>query len=357
MRRPDIGSVARVGGAFYLVSAAQARPVANESPTGSFDLTFFPALPGDTPTGAAVTFHKLSSVSTGGHVMEYVGSGVTYNALPEYGGVPDRTRETLEVAPGRVYYTTSDHLGNFKVGPLFSVDQATGHVDIATDRFSLTGVTSVSFRSGGRLTGVISNMDSVFGVDAVPTQTAVKDYVDKHAVPGGGKPGQVLFWRNGAAQWDALDKTAVGLGNVANEAQVPASALNQPLGVATLGLDGNIDVNTLARELRLRDVNPAVSLGDAVAKQFAGAAYDADYGVVLAAPSAPAYHDGPSGALLRTIDGKDIDYLPIPAPGDAGAYADIVSCGGASYAVPASGTAVVKAKPAPDASSAGGGAW
>jgi len=50
-------------------------------------VTTYPAPPSMT-TGDIINFHQLSNISTGGLVMEYVGSGVTYNALPKYGGVP-----------------------------------------------------------------------------------------------------------------------------------------------------------------------------------------------------------------------------------------------------------------------------
>ena len=50
--------------------------------------------------------------------MEYVGSGVTYNALPKFGGVPNRNREITEYAPGRVFYSTVDNIGNIKIDPI-----------------------------------------------------------------------------------------------------------------------------------------------------------------------------------------------------------------------------------------------
>jgi uncharacterized coiled-coil protein SlyX len=120
--------------------------------------------------------------------MEYVGSGVTYNALPKYGGVPIRTKEIIEFAPGRVFYSTVDNIGNLKIGDFFSVNQLTGEVTIDANSFNLSGLNAIGpFRRNGVAVGVVLqevsnnttllNSQGLFGEDTAPTQYAVKEYV------------------------------------------------------------------------------------------------------------------------------------------------------------------------------------
>jgi hypothetical protein len=149
---------------------------------------FHPA-PASITSGSILNFHQLSNISTGNIVMEYVGSGITYNALPKFGGVPLRTREINEFAPGRVFYTSVDNIGNLKIGDYFSVNQLTGEVSITSDSFNLTGLNAIGpFRRNGFDAGVILqevsnntnllNSVGLYGEDTVPTQFAVKGYID-----------------------------------------------------------------------------------------------------------------------------------------------------------------------------------
>jgi hypothetical protein len=149
---------------------------------------FHPA-PASITSGSILNFHQLSNISTGNIVMEYVGSGVTYNALPKFGGIPLRTREINEFAPGRVFYTSVDNIGNLKIGDYFSVNQLTGEVSITSDSFNLTGLNAIGpFKRNGFDAGVILqevsnntnllNSVGLYGEDTVPTQFAVKGYID-----------------------------------------------------------------------------------------------------------------------------------------------------------------------------------
>ena len=150
-------------------------------------VTTYPAPP-SIDTNDQIYFHQLSNISTGGLVMEYVGSGVTYNALPKYGGVPIRTREINEVAPGRVFYSTVDNIGNLKIGDFFAVNQLTGEVTIDANSFNLSGLNAIGpFRRNSVAVGVVLqevsnnttllNSQGLYGEDTVPTQYAVKEYV------------------------------------------------------------------------------------------------------------------------------------------------------------------------------------
>ncbi len=184
VRGVDISSNMILNGVDYLVTdVAKVTGQPNQR-----RVTTFPAPP-SIDTGDIVKFHQLSNISTGGLVMEYVGSGVTYNALPKFGGVPIRTREIIEIAPGRVFYSTVDNIGNIKIGDYFAVNQLTGEVTINANSFNLSGLNAIGpFKRNGVAVGVVLqevsnnttllNSQGLYGEDTVPTQYAVKGYID-----------------------------------------------------------------------------------------------------------------------------------------------------------------------------------
>jgi hypothetical protein len=183
LRGVDISSNMILNGANYLITGVQ--PVSGEP--SQRRVTTYPSPPSIT-TGDGLAFHQLSNISTGGLVMEYVGSGVTYNALPKYGGVPIRTREVNEFVPGKVFYTTVDNIGNLKIGQFFAVNQLTGEVTINANSFNLSGLNAIGpFKRNGVTVGVVLqevsnnttllNSQGLYGEDTVPTQYAVKEYI------------------------------------------------------------------------------------------------------------------------------------------------------------------------------------
>ena len=93
--------------------------------------------------------------------------------------------------PGRVYYVATDDLGNFYVGDYFKVDQATGQITLDASAFDLTGLQSLRLGSLGGLVGASVNEFSTDGTlsqnsdSKVPTQQAVKTYVDNLSGVGG----------------------------------------------------------------------------------------------------------------------------------------------------------------------------
>jgi hypothetical protein len=182
-RGVDISSNMSYSGSNYLVTGvSQVGGQPNQR-----RITVFPAPPSIVAPNTA-SFTQLSNASTGTFVMEYVGSGVTYNALPRFGGIPNSTAEITEIAPGKIFYTIIDNIGNLKVGPYFGVNQLTGDVTISSNNFTLAGVSSIGpFKRNGINVGVvlneISNLTNLqnsvgtVGQDTVPTQYAVQQYL------------------------------------------------------------------------------------------------------------------------------------------------------------------------------------
>lgn len=138
---------------------------------------------------------KYSQVRLTNHDFLNVGYG--NQADSGYPGFPEETtlqaqNQTIENNYGRVFYTSTDQDGNFKVGNLFGVEQATGIVTLSASQFGLSGLDKLSL--GGIAVGGSSVVVSQFSTDAtfvansdtvIPTQKAVKSYLSARLSQGG----------------------------------------------------------------------------------------------------------------------------------------------------------------------------
>jgi hypothetical protein len=136
--------------------------------------------------GAAVTIrYNFSQVRLTGHDFLSIGTGgkstTNYPGLPLQS--PTQANETINVFPGRVYYVTTDQDGNFRVGPYFAVNQATGSATLNASAFDLSGLTSLRLGSIGAQLGAQVDEFSTDGTMSansdvkVPTQRAVLTYL------------------------------------------------------------------------------------------------------------------------------------------------------------------------------------
>ena len=156
---------------------------------------------------------RYSQCRITGHDFLDVGSGnFEQTNYPElYSGfyVSAPENEVYEANGGRVFYTSTDQSGNFRVGELFAVEQATGIVTISADFFDLQGLTEL--RLGGIRfgSGVVIrefSTDALFTADSnnvVPTQRAIKAYLQNRLSVGGAEvatpsfiAGQILVGPN-----------------------------------------------------------------------------------------------------------------------------------------------------------------
>jgi hypothetical protein len=79
------------------------------------------------PDGAIVNFYQRSYISASGYLFEYVGAGANYGALPQYGKAdPQQQYEAIQLNYGKVFYTSTDQNGDFRIGPGLVISQATG---------------------------------------------------------------------------------------------------------------------------------------------------------------------------------------------------------------------------------------
>lgn len=140
---------------------------------------------------------QYSQVRLTGHDFLEIGLGnfeqTNYpDTLFPNGTVVSPENETVQADGGRVFYTSTDQDGNFRVGELFAVEQSTGTVTISADFFELQGLEELSLGGvsvGG--SGVVIrefSTDPLFVADSntvVPTQRAIKEYIARR-VSGGG---------------------------------------------------------------------------------------------------------------------------------------------------------------------------
>ena len=79
------------------------------------------------PDNAIVTFYQRSYISAAGYLFEYVGSGANYGALPQRGVVdPVQSKEVVQLNNGKVFFTSTDQNGDFRIGTGLVISQATG---------------------------------------------------------------------------------------------------------------------------------------------------------------------------------------------------------------------------------------
>ena len=152
--RPAINMLVKIGSDIY--------PILTASPNGTgWNVTISRPDPTDRSINLGlinghsdtdpVEFFLRSMVSTASHTFEYAGAGTNYSALPENGGVPVELNEAINVNDGRVWLTSTDQTGKFKVGDTFQVDQQTGYVTIDPSSISTNIVSDNSPQLGGDL--------------------------------------------------------------------------------------------------------------------------------------------------------------------------------------------------------------
>jgi hypothetical protein len=88
--------------------------------------------------GATVNFYQQSYISASGYLFEYVGAGTQYGALPQVGTAdPVQSKEVVQLNNGKVFFTSTDQNGDFRIGPSLVISQATGVLSGRTFQKSL----------------------------------------------------------------------------------------------------------------------------------------------------------------------------------------------------------------------------
>jgi hypothetical protein len=135
---------------------------------------------------ARLTNHDFLNIGYGDQVQS------NYPGYPNAGYVAISNNQVIEANYGRVFFTSTDQDGNFKVGNLFGVQQATGIVTLSTSQFGLSGLSSLALGGiaiGGSSTTILGfSTDSSFTANSdqvIPTQRAIKAYLTSRFSQGG----------------------------------------------------------------------------------------------------------------------------------------------------------------------------
>ena len=136
--------------------------------------------------------HDLVDIGTGG----FANSNIPTNIYGVSAIAKDQTKEVQEIGRGRVFYSTTDQDGNFRVGKYFLVDQGTGSVSFAAS-IAISSIDGIGFSRGGVTVKEFATDDNMTNIsnDTVPTQSAVVGYINKRlglVYPGNTISGQKL---------------------------------------------------------------------------------------------------------------------------------------------------------------------
>ena len=138
---------------------------------------------------------RFSQVRLTNHDFLNIGFGneqqSNYPDLPENTGLEPQD-EIQETNNGRVFYSSTDQDGNFRVGDLFAVEQATGIVTLSADEFGLDGLTELAIGGvalgGSPVTINAFSTDGTFVANSnnlIPTQRAIRTYLASRLSQGG----------------------------------------------------------------------------------------------------------------------------------------------------------------------------
>ena len=137
---------------------------------------------------------KYSQTRLTGHDFLYIGTGnFTQTNYPNVNiANAIQANQQLFSGGGRVFFTSTDQDGNFNVGNLFAVQQATGTATINASAFNLSGLQSLQL--GNLTVGTGSAVITSFSSDPyftansdniLPTQKAIKTFITSQI--GGGQ--------------------------------------------------------------------------------------------------------------------------------------------------------------------------
>ena len=234
-------------------------------------------------TNTTVSFALRSYISTGGHTFEFVGVGTDYGDHPDNGGVPVEANQVIEKNGGKVWQSSTDHVGKFKAGDVLVVDQVaetvalkdttvtgdlavTGTVDgrdVATDGNTLdalntnavldTDTTTAAMQFVVDEDNMASNLDT-----KVPTQQSVKAYVDTEIAD---------LVASAPATLDTLNELAAALGDDANFSTTVTNSIATKLDASGGTMAGDIAMGSN----KITGLGAPSAAGDATTKQYVDA--------------------------------------------------------------------------------------
>jgi hypothetical protein len=188
---------------YYRVSAVSETNISNETALVRLTESIITSNAIADNTSTTVT-ENFSNVRLTGHDFLDIGTGGFADTnYPGAASQPaDQNDEVEELNGGRVYFTSTDQKGDFRVGDLFRIEQATGVATLNADAFDLSGLSELQLGSIGAELGATINefsTDETMSGDsnsAIPTERAIVGYTQRdqmgtgHLVPPTGTTAQ-----------------------------------------------------------------------------------------------------------------------------------------------------------------------
>lgn len=135
--RPKINDVVSFdnGATFYTIDAS------TELSGGNSTITLLEDVLDPIADNTVANFYQRSLISASGHTFEYVGSGNNLaTALPQNGGIPIQENEVVEDTGGKVFFTSTDQKGDFRIGGDLLISRSDGTITGTTFDKSLFAV-------------------------------------------------------------------------------------------------------------------------------------------------------------------------------------------------------------------------
>jgi hypothetical protein len=213
--------------------------------------------PSSSANGTAVALRrKYSQIRLTGHDFLSVGTGgiVTTNYPNEPLTQPSQSNEVVESYPGRVFYTSTDQDGNFRVGAYFKVDQGTGRATLNASAFDLSGLSSLRLGSiGAQLGEQINEFSSDATLSgnsnvAVPTEAAVRGYFPQILTDVDPAVTNASDLGSSSKRWkDLFAVTGDFTGNVTVGGNLTVNGTTTTINSTTLSVDDkNIELGSIA---------------------------------------------------------------------------------------------------------------
>lgn len=139
-KKPNYGDAIKFDSENYYYTVLGVDSVA----PGSYSIRFEPPLNQNMQRNQTIAFKQRSVITSSSHTFEYVGAGTnTFTAIPQNGGVPDATKEVVfdsATNEGLVVFTSTDQLGDFRIGAELTIRRQAGRIEGETFERSLYAI-------------------------------------------------------------------------------------------------------------------------------------------------------------------------------------------------------------------------
>jgi len=300
IREPKKGSVFQIDGnenTYFVIEISSYDPATDEAvvtldppivssliPEDNEDVTIREAY-----SQVRMTGHDFLDIGTGG----FASTNYPVIIAADYSIQPNPDNEIFEESGGRCFYVTTDQDGNFRVGPYFKVEQATGRATLSSEEFDLTGLNELqlgSIRAGKR--GATISEFSTDGTMAgnsdgvVPTEKAIVTYLTTQLASGAAQ---------GFKLKDADDNTSINVDTVGNGSANTIVMTTSGTTRLTIGSTGQITAASSYTPSTTYDLVTKTYVDSAIGALSATTLTEGNTNFVVA--------DSGTGSVTATVDG------------------------------------------------------